>query len=269
MTTQNETWEIGGQTLHSRLFTGSALYPNPEVMADAIKASGSEVVTVSLRRQNPQAKSGRRFWELIKSLGLRVLPNTAGCKTVKDAVTIAHMARELFDSNWIKLEVIGDDYTLQPDTRQTVEAARILNEEDFEVFPYTTEDLVIAEALVDVGCKVVMPWAAPIGSGQGILNAFALQTLRARLPDVALVVDAGIGKPSDAALAMELGYDACLVNSAIALSKHAVTMATAFKLAIAAGRAGYQAGRMQPRDVAQPSTPTLGTPFWHVDNPAD
>ena len=261
----NDTWQIGGKTLNSRLFVGSALYPNPDAMSDSIKSSGAEVVTVSLRRQNPTEKSGQRFWELVQSFGVDILPNTAGCKTVKDAVTTAHMARELFGTNWIKLEVIGDDYTLQPDTRQTVEAARILCEEDFEVFPYTTEDLVIAEALVEAGCKVVMPWASPIGSGQGILNTFALKTLRARLPDISLIVDAGIGKPSDACVAMELGFDGCLVNSAIALSKHAAIMGAAFKQAVEAGRKGYLAGKMLARDIAQPSTPTLGTPFWHVD----
>lgn len=260
-------WEIGGKQISSRLFTGSALFPSPEIMSQAIKASGTEVVTVSLRRQAPDSKGGQQFWAIIKSLGVNVLPNTAGCKTVQEAVNIAHMARELFGTNWIKLEVIGDDYTLQPDTASTVEAARILAGEGFEVFPYTTEDLVVAQRLVSVGCRIVMPWAAPIGSGQGILNPFALKTMRQRLPDVRLIVDAGIGSPSDAARALEMGFDGVLVNSAIAWAEDPVRMAIAMKLAVEAGRAGYEAGVMLKREMASPSTPTIGTPFWHQEKP--
>jgi thiazole synthase len=260
---------LAGKTLASRLFIGSALYPNPEVMVAAIRASGAAVVTVALRRQNPTAKSGQRFWELIRALPVQVLPNTAGCRTVKEAVTTAQMARELFGTNWIKLEVIGDDYTLQPDTLQTLEAAQQLVRDGFEVLPYTTEDLVVAQRLVEAGCRVVMPWASPIGSGQGLLNPYALATLRARLPDVTLVVDAGLGKPSDAARALELGFDACLVNSAIALAKNPEAMAHGFRLAVEAGRLAYRAGLMPARELANPSTPTLGTPFWHLDQPPE
>ncbi|RMD76611.1 MAG: thiazole synthase [Lentisphaerae bacterium] len=262
---QNDFLEIGGKRLSSRLFLGSALYPNPEVMCESIKASGAEVVTCSLRRQNPHTRGGQRFWEILKGLNLHLLPNTAGCKTVKEAVTTAQMAREVFGTNWIKVEVIGDDYTLQPDTVQLVEAVRILVDEGFEVFPYTTEDLVIAERLVEAGARIVMPWAAPIGSGRGICNRFALETLRNRLgPEIKLVVDAGIGSPKDAVEALEMGYDAVLVNSAVALAKDATGMATAFKHAVIAGRLGYLSGRMEARDLASPSTPTLGTPFWHI-----
>ncbi len=243
---------------------GSALYPSPDVMRDAIEAAGAELVTVALRRQSPQQASGSRFWELIRELNVRVLPNTAGCRTVKEAVATAQMARELFETNWIKLEVIGDDYTLQPDTAALVEAADILIKEGFEVLPYTTEDLITAQKLIDAGCRVVMPWGSYIGSGRGLVNKFALQTLRARLPDATLIVDAGLGKPSEAAHAMELGFDAVLVNSAIALSADPPTMAEAFANAVEAGRAGYEAGLMSPRDMASPSTPTLGTPFWHA-----
>ncbi len=260
-------WNIAGKTLTSRLFLGSARYPNPETMAQAIKASGAEVVTVSLRRQDPGGKGGQGFWELIAALGVNVLPNTAGCRTIKEAVTTAQMARELFTTNWIKLEVIGDDYTLQPDTTQLVEAVRILVGEEFEVFVYTTEDLIVAQKLVEAGCRIVMPWAAPIGSGQGLLNTFGLKNLRQRLPDINLIVDAGIGKPSEAARALELGFDGVLVNSAIALAKDPVAMATAFRQAVVAGRLGFEAGMMQSRDLASPSTPTLGTPFWHIDQP--
>ena len=255
-------WELGGKQLSSRLLLGSALYPSPEIMRDAIKASGAEVVTVSLRRQNPTDKAGAQFWSLIQSLGVQVLPNTAGCRTVKEAVTTAQMARELFETNWIKLEVIGDDYTLQPDTYNLVSAAEQLVGEGFEVFPYTTEDLVIARKLVALGCRTVMPWGSPIGSGQGILNQYALRTMRQRLTQTKLIVDAGIGRPSDAALALELGFDAVLVNSAVALSDNPVKMADAFRQAVNAGRAGYESGIMPRRDMASPSTPTLGTPFW-------
>lgn len=264
-----QEWQIADVTLKSRLFVGSALYCNPEMMCASIKASEAEVVTVSLRRQNPATKGGARFWELIKSLDVRILPNTAGCKSVKEAVTTAQMARDLFGTNWIKVEVIGDDYTLQPDTTQLVEAVRILVNEGFEVFPYTTEDLIIAQRLVDAGSRIIMPWGAPIGSGQGLTNPYALNILRQRFgDDIKLVVDAGIGKPSDAVQALEMGYDAVLVNSAIALSKNACAMATAFKHAVVAGRLAYEGGKMAPRDLASPSTPTLGTPFWHIDEPA-
>ena len=258
----NELLNIADKTFSSRLIMGSALYPSPEIMAESIKAGGAELVTVALRRQNPTDKSGARFWELIKSLGVQVLPNTAGCKTVKEAVNIARMAREVFGTNLIKLEVIGDDYTLQPDTAQTVEAAKILLDEGFEVLPYTTEDLITAQKLVALGCKVVMPWGSYIGSGQGLINKFALKTLRSRLPDTTLVVDAGLGKPSEAAHAMEMGFDAVLVNSAIALAKDQVAMAKAFAEGVRAGRAAFEAGLMIPREMAAPSTPTIGMPFW-------
>lgn len=254
---------IDGHSFTTRLIMGSALYPSPDIMAESLRAGGAELITVALRRQNPADKSGARFWELIRSLGVRVLPNTAGCKSVKEAVTTAHMARELFETNWIKLEVIGDDYTLQPDTAGLVEATRILIAEGFVVLPYTTEDLITAQRLVEAGCRVVMPWGSYIGSGRGLVNAFALKTLRARLPDITLVVDAGLGKPSEAAQAMEMGFDAVLVNSAIALARDQVAMARAFADAVRAGRTAYEAGLMVPRDMASPSTPVLGTPFWH------
>jgi len=205
-----------GVDLSSRLLLGTARYPSPAVLERAIKASGAEVVTVSLRREGGNARSGQSFWQFIQSLGLRVLPNTAGCHSVKEAVTTAHMARELFDTPWIKLEVIGDADTLQPDVFGLVEAARILAQDGFEVFPYTTEDLVVADRLVEAGCRVLMPWGAPIGSARGLNNVYGLKSLRAHFPDIPLVVDAGLGVPSHAAAAMELGYDAVLLNTAVA-----------------------------------------------------
>lgn len=255
-------WELAGKPIKSRLFIGSALYPSPQIMLDSIKASNSDVVTVSLRRQNPTEKSGRDFWDLIKSLGVSVLPNTAGCHSVKEAVTTAQMARELFGTNWIKLEVIGDEYTLQPDPFGLLEATKELVAEGFEVFPYCTDDFVLCEKLVEAGCRILMPWGAPIGTGKGLINPYALKVLRERFPQLTLVVDAGIGAPSHAAQALELGYDAVLLNSAVANAADPVKMAEGFKLAVAAGRCAYEAGLMQERDMAQPSTPVIGKPFW-------
>ncbi len=260
---KKDVWHIGGQELHSRLFLGTARYPSPDHLARSVDASGAEVVTVSLRRESSTSTSGTSFWEMIKKLGVHVLPNTAGCKTVKEAVTIAKMAREVFDTNWIKLEVIGDDYTLQPNPFALVEAAEILCNDGFEVFPYTTEDLVVAERLVQAGCKILMPWGSPIGSGQGLNNPYALKTLRARFPSLSLLVDAGIGKPSHAVQAMELGFDGVLVNTAVAKAQDPVTMGLSFRRAVEAGRLAHRAGTIPELDMAVPSTPTLGTPFWH------
>lgn len=259
------SWEIGGKTLNSRLFIGSALYPSPAIMQQAIRSSGAEVVTVSLRRQNPGAGGGNEFWQLIKALKLNILPNTAGCHSAKEAITTAQMAREIFETNWVKLEVIGDDYNLQPDPFQLLEAAEELSKEGFEVFPYCTDDLILCQRLRDAGCKVLMPWAAPIGTGKGLINPYALTTLRERLPDMPLIVDAGIGLPSHACQAMELGFDGILLNSAVAQAGDPVAMASAFAEAINAGRQAYLASPMPEKNTAAPSTPTLGTPFWHQE----
>jgi thiazole synthase len=217
-----------------------------------------------LRREAAGGRIGNAFWELIRDLGVTVLPNTAGCRSVREAVTTAQLARELFDTPWIKLEVIGDDETLQPDLLGLVEAAEILIKDGFQVFPYCTEDLTVALRLRDAGCSVIMPWASPIGSARGIVNRDALKLLRARIPEVTLVVDAGLGAPSHAADALELGYDAVLLNTAVAKADDPVGMAKAFSLAVQAGRMAYEAGLMGPRDFASPSTPVVGTPFWHA-----
>jgi len=259
----NDTWEIGGKTLNSRLLIGSALYPSPANMEEAIKESEAEIVTVALRRQSAGEGGGNNFWNIIKELNIHVLPNTAGCHTSKEAITTAMMAREVFDTNWIKLEVIGDQYNLQPDPFETVKSAEILIKEGFEVFPYTTDDLVVAKRLADVGCKIIMPWGSMIGSGKGLMNPDNLKAIREQFPDLNLIVDAGIGRPSDATEAMELGYDGVLLNSAIALAQDPILMAKAFKNAVEAGHLGYKAGTMQQREFASPSTPTIGTPFWH------
>ncbi|RWE18405.1 MAG: thiazole synthase, partial [Mesorhizobium sp.] len=250
--------ELYGQSLSSRLLLGTALYPSPAVMADAVKASGTEIVTASLRRETSGGKSGGQFWSLVQSLGVRVLPNTAGCHSVKEAVTTARMAREVFATNWIKLEVIGNHDTLQPDVFGLVEAARILAAEGFEVFPYTTDDLIVAERLLDAGCRLLMPWCAPIGSARGPQNLDALRSLRGHFPGIPLIVDAGIGRPSHAAAVMELGYDAVLLNTAVARAGDPVAMAAAFGKAVEAGREAYFAGLLEPRDMAVPSTPVIG-----------
>jgi Uncharacterized enzyme of thiazole biosynthesis len=252
---------IADVELESRFFLGTAGYPSPQVLQDAIAASGSQVVTVGLKRQLAGGGLPGDFYGLVRASGARLLPNTAGCRTAREAITLAQMARELFDTNWVKLEVVGDDYTLQPDPFELVEAARTLVREGFEVFPYCTDDLVSCQRLLDAGCRILMPWGAPIGSGQGLLNPTALRTLRARLPDVPLVVDAGIGSPKDAAQAMELGFDAVLLNSAVAHAHDPVTMARAFKLAIEAGHLGWQAGIMARQEMAVPTTPVTGRPF--------
>jgi thiazole synthase len=244
--------------LRSRLMLGTSRYPSPVVLAEAVKVSRAEVVTVSLRRESGGERAGQAFWSLVRDLGVRVLPNTAGCHSVKEAVTTAQMAREIFGTSWIKLEVIGEDDTLHPDVLGLVEAARILSGEGFEVFPYTTEDLVVADKLLVAGCRVLMPWGAPIGSGRGLNNLFGLKALRAHFPDVPLVIDAGIGVPSHAAQAMELGFDAVLINTAVAQATNPVRMAEAFAQAVEAGLAARQAGPMEPRDLAAPSTPVIG-----------
>ena len=250
--------QLYGVEIGSRLLMGTSQYPSPAVLAESVRASGAQIVTVSLRREAARLREGQDFWRLIRELGVRVLPNTAGCHSVKEAATTAQMAREIFATTWIKLEVIGEADTLQPDPFGLVEAARILGAEGFEVFPYMTEDLVVAEKLVEAGCRVLMPWGAPIGSGRGLNNVFGLRALRAHFPEVPLIVDAGVGLPSHAAAAMELGYDGVLLNTAVAKAGDPVAMARAFALAVEAGRAAFLARPMEPRDMAAPSTPVVG-----------
>lgn len=255
-----------GKNFVSRLLLGTAQYPSPEDLRHAVEASGAEIVTVSLRRESARARTGQGFWALIEELGCRVLANTAGCRTAKEAIATAEMARELFGTSWIKLEVIANDDTLQPDLFGLVEAARVLSADGFEVLPYTTEDLSAAERLVAAGCNVLMPWAAPIGSARGLINKDALKTLRAYFPDIPLIVDAGIGAPSHAAEVMEMGYDGVLLNTAVAKAGDPPKMAMAFAKAIEAGRLAFEAGLIESRDMAAPSTPVAGTPFFKIDH---
>ncbi|MGE3066272.1 MAG: thiazole synthase [Hyphomicrobiaceae bacterium] len=255
---------VYGVALPSRLLLGTSQYPSPQVMADAVRAARAGVVTVSVRREAARVKTGQKFFEIIATLGVRVLPNTAGCRTPKEAITTAQMARELFGTDWIKLEVIANDDTLQPDLFGLVEAAGTLARDGFKVFPYTTEDLGAAERLLAAGCEVLMPWGAPIGTGRGLANPYALRTMRNYFPGVPLIVDAGIGAPSHAAGAMEMGYDGVLLNTAVARAGDPVRMAEAFAAAIGAGRAAFESGLMDMRDMAQPSTPVAGTPFFDL-----
>lgn len=247
-----------GVSLPTRLMLGTAQYPSPEILQRAIKASNASVATVSLRREGV---GGRGFHDLLAGLNLRILPNTAGCHSAREAVTTAQMARDLFETNWIKLEVIGDNDSLQPDPFGLLEAAERLCALGFEVFPYTTEDLVLCERLVEAGCQVLMPWGAPIGSGLGLNNEYGLRSLRQRFADIRLVIDAGIGVPSHAARAMELGFDAVLLNTAVARCGDPVAMATAFASAIDAGHKAFEAIPFEPRDMAVPSTPVIGKAF--------
>jgi thiazole synthase len=252
-----------GETFSSRFLLGTALYNSPDIMRDAITQSRCKIVTLGLRRQNPSDRSGDAIWQFIQASGCRLLPNTAGCKSVKEAVTLAEMSREIFNTDWIKVEVIGDDYNLQPDPFALVETSEILIKKGFNVLPYCTDDLIVCKRLVDVGCQVLMPWGAPIGTGQGLLNRYNLLTLRERIPHIPMIIDAGLGAPSQAAEAMEMGFDGILLNTAVAKAHNPPLMAEAFADAIDAGRKAYTAGLMQKRQTATPSTPTIGQPFWH------
>jgi thiazole synthase len=262
-TPNTDTLTLYGEAFSSRLLLGTSRYPSPSVLLQAIQRAQPAMLTASLRRQTGSgAEASQSFWNLLREANVPVLPNTAGCHSVQEAVTTAEMAREVFETDWIKLELIGDDYTLQPDTLNLPEAASRLIKAGFKVLPYATDDLVLCQRLVDVGCQAVMPWAAPIGTGKGPINPHALRTLRERL-DVPMIIDAGLGLPSHACQVMEWGYDAVLLNTAVALAQDPVRMAGAFADAVNAGRAAYLSGAMQAQDNAQPSTPVLGTPFWH------
>ena len=252
-----DTWTVGGLTLGSRLLLGTSRYPSRQALLDALDASGAELVTVSMRRADLSG-SGEDLLGALRARGLHVLPNTAGCYTAKEAVLTAQMAREALETDLVKLEVIGDDETLYPDQIELVKAARLLVADGFEVLAYCGDDPVTARKLADLGCAAVMPLAAPIGSGMGLVNPYALRIIRELLPDVPLVVDAGLGTASDAARAMELGYDGVLLNTAVAAAQHPAQMARAFRLGTEAGRLAFRAGRIPRRLYADASSPTDG-----------
>lgn len=261
----SRSFNIDNVILGSRLFLGTAGYPSPEALQNAIAASQPGLLTVSLRRESTAGK-GQKFWDIIKSFNTPILPNTAGCHGPDEAITTAEMAHEIFGTNWIKLEVIADDYSLAPDPAGLIKATEELIKRGFKVFPYTTDDMVLAERLSDLGCDILMPWGAHIGSGRGLSNPKALSVLRERFPDKTLVVDAGIGAPSHAAHAMELGYDAVLLNTAVSKAKDPARMAAAMARAIKAGHEGFEAGIIAAQENATPSTPMIDRPFWHQES---
>src|SRR3954469_13958715 len=253
---RTDEFKIAGKPFTSRLIIGTGKYRTHDEMKAAHDASGAEMVTVAVRRV-PLDRSSESFLDHLDP-ALAILPNTAGCYTAEDAVRTARLAREALQTDWIKLEVIGDQTTLFPDNEQTLAAARTLVAEGFIVLPYFSDDLIMAKKLLDAGCPAVMPLAAPIGSGMGVQNPTNLRIMREQLPNATIIVDAGVGVPSDAAIAMELGADAILMNTAIAESRDPAAMATAMKLAVQAGRLAYLSGRMPKRLYASASSPIEG-----------
>jgi thiazole synthase len=251
-----DSFEIGEHVFTSRLIIGTGKYRTFDEMKAAHRASGAQMVTVAVRRV-PLDRSSESFLDHLDP-SLQLLPNTAGCYTAEEAIRTARLAREALGTDLIKLEVIGDQTTLFPDNEQTLEAARVLVKEGFVVLPYFTDDLIMAKKLLDAGCPAVMPLAAPIGSGLGVQNPANLRIMREQLPDATIIVDAGVGTASDAAIAMELGADAVLMNTAIAEAGDSAKMAQAMKFAIAAGRLAYVAGRMPKRLYASASSPVSG-----------
>ena len=248
---------IAGKAFRSRLIVGTGKYKDGPQTAAALEASGAEVVTVAVRRVNLD-RSKESLLDFIDPKKYFLLPNTAGCYTAEEAIRVARLGREVGLSDWVKIEVIGDQKTLYPDVAATIEATRVLVKEGFTVLPYTSDDPVVALRLVDAGAAVVMPLGAPIGSGLGIQNTANLRILRELIPGLPLIVDAGVGTPSDAALALELGYDAVLMNTGIAAASDPVLMASAMKHAVLAGREGYLAGRMPRKLYASASSPMEG-----------
>jgi thiazole synthase len=258
-------FELGGRSWGSRLIVGTGGFRSLEQMEEALIASGTEIVTVALRRVDPEAEGS--VVDVIRRLGVFVLPNTAGCYTARDAVRTARLAREAFETDWVKLEVIGDDRTLLPDAVQLVDAAETLVDDGFTVLPYTNDDPILARRLEEAGCAAVMPLGSPIGSGMGIRNPYNIQIIAER-SGVPVILDAGIGTASDAALAMELGCDAVLLASAVSRAEDPVGMATAMRAAVEAGWAARQAGRIPRRLHAEASTPLEGRPELSKDRPA-
>ena len=252
-----DTWQIGPLTLSSRLLLGTARYPSMQVMLDALRASGTQLVTVGLRRTRLDVEEGENLYDLLRAAGYQLLPNTAGCFTAKEAILTAELGREALETSLIKLEVIADEETLLPDTEQLLKAADELVRRGFTVLPYTNDDPVTARRLEDIGCAAVMPLAAPIGSGLGIRNPHNLQLIKQRAK-VPVIVDAGVGTASDTALVFELGCDGVLMNSAVARAQDPVRMARAMNAGAIAGREAFLAGRMPRKFYAEASTSLAG-----------
>ncbi len=257
--TQPDHWQLAGKTFSSRLMIGTSQYPNPELMFRAIEESGAEIVTVSIRRMDLRSKE-HTFLSHDFMKGFQLLPNTSGCYTAREAVFTAELAREALGTNWIKVEVIGDERTLLPDPVELLRACEELVAKDFVVLPYCNDDPILCKRLADLGCAAVMPLAAPIGTGLGIRNPHNMQLIRDAV-SLPLIVDAGIGTASDAAIAMELGYDGILLNTAIAHAKDPVLMARAMRLGVDAGRAAFLAGRIPKSYHAKASSPEEGRIF--------
>jgi len=251
----NDTLTIGDHTFSSRLIVGTSRYPNPQVMLDALEATGTELVTVAIRRVNVENPAPESHLDLIRKGDYQVLPNTAGCYTAREAVLVARLAREALDTDLVKLEVIGDDETLMPDVEQLLDAAKTLVDDGFTVLAYANDDPITCRKLADLGCAAVMPLGSPIGSGMGIVNPYNLRIIRETIEHTPLIVDAGIGTASDAVTAMELGYDGILLNTAIAQAQHPVDMAHAMRHAVEAGRRAHRAGRIPRRLYAEASSP--------------
>jgi thiazole synthase len=251
-------FSIAGRTFRSRLMIGTGKYRSFPEMARCHEASGAEIVTVAVRRVNLTDRTQESLLDYIDRDKMFLLPNTAACYTAEEAIRTARLAREALGTPWVKLEVIGDQQTLFPDNEGLLEATRVLTKEGFIVLPYTTDDLINARRLIDAGAAAVMPLGAPIGSGLGIQNQANLRILREMISGVPLIVDAGVGTASDACIAMELGYDGVLLNTAVAEAEDSVAMATAMRHAVEAGRQAYLAGRMPKRLYASASSPTAG-----------
>src|SRR4051794_16445834 len=255
--TNTDVLTIAGRTLRSRLLLGTGGFRSLDALSAALAASGSELVTVALRRIDPSQRGS--IVDVLDAAGVQLLPNTAGCFTARDAVLTARMAREAFGTHWVKLEVIGDKRTLLPDAPALLEAAEELVDDGFVVLPYTNDDPILARRLEDVGCAAVMPLGSPIGSGMGLLNPYNLRLIREQA-GVPVILDAGVGTASDAALAMELGFDAVLCASAVSRAADPARMARAMRLAVEAGRAAFESGRIPRRLYADPSSPVEGVP---------
>ena len=260
-TVANETDDalvIGDHSFSSRILVGTSRYPNPQVMLDALEATGTELVTVAIRRVNIENPAPESHLDLLRRGGYEVLPNTAGCYTAREAVLTARLAREALGTDLLKLEVIGDDETLMPDVEQLLDAAKTLVDDGFTVLAYANDDPITCRKLADLGCAAVMPLGSPIGSGMGIVNPYNLRIIREMIEDTPLIVDAGIGTASDAVTAMELGYDGILVNTAIAQAQHPVDMGRAMRKAVEAGRSAHRAGRIPRRLYAEASSSMEG-----------
>ena len=253
----DDPFVISGETLASRLIMGTGGTPSLEVLERALRASGADMATVALRRVDPTQRGS--ILDVLERVGCRVLPNTAGCYTARDAVTTAQLAREAFDTNWVKLEVIGDDRTLLPDPVGLIDAAETLIDDGFVVLAYTNDDPILARRLDDLGCAAVMPLGSPIGSGMGINNPYNIRLIVDQT-SAPVILDAGVGTASDAALAMELGCDGVLVASAVTRAERPEAMAEAVRKAVEAGRLAFGAGRIPRRLYARPSTPDEGIP---------